>query len=179
VNDITHLAELLNRRNAIDAQIAALIGHPALRGHLGEYIASEVFGIGLMASATQKGFDGRFRDGPAAGRTVNVKYYGKREAILDINPEAVPDHYLVLTGPASPAASSRGQTRPFVIDSVFLFDGPALVADLQRRGLQIGVATSVRQHYWCEAEIYPTQANTALVLTDRQRRVLALFGSAS
>ena len=47
----------------------------------------------------QEGIDGRSANDPLAGKTVNVKWYGKREGVLDINPAGVPDHYLVMTGP--------------------------------------------------------------------------------
>ena len=61
--ELEQLASLLARRNAIDEQIAALIGRPAIRGHVGEWIAHEIFGVTLEESAVQKGFDGRFADG--------------------------------------------------------------------------------------------------------------------
>ena len=44
-----------------------IVGRPALIGHVGEYIASRVFGIALEHSAANKGYDGRFTDGPLAG----------------------------------------------------------------------------------------------------------------
>jgi hypothetical protein len=65
--------------------------------------------------------------------------------------------------------------RPWAIRSVHLFDAHALVGDLRWHGITIGVATSVRQRLWDEAEIYPVQRNTALVLSPEQRRLLALF----
>ena len=89
-----------------------------------EWIAQEIFRVTLEENAVQKGFDGRFADGPLVGKTVNVKWYGKREGLLDINPDSVPDYYLVMTGPKAVARTSRGQTRPLVITEVFLFDGP-------------------------------------------------------
>ena len=170
--ELEQLASLLARRNAIDEQIAALIGRPAIRGHVGEWIAHEIFGVTLEESAVQKGFDGRFADGPLAGKTVNVKWYGKREGLLDINPDGVPDYYLVMTGPKAVAMTSRGQTRPWVITEVFLFDAPALVERLRR----LGVAASVRQHEWEAARVYPAAAPRArLTLTDAQREALKLF----
>lgn len=42
------------------------------------------------------------------GSTVNIKWYGKLDYMLDIHPEAVPDYFLVLTGPKSQPQSSRG-----------------------------------------------------------------------
>ena len=174
--ELEQLASLLARRNAIDEQIAALIGRPAIRGHVGEWIAHEIFGVTLEESAVQKGFDGRFADGPLAGKTVNVKWYGKREGLLDINPDGVPDYYLVMTGPKAVAMTSRGQTRPWVITEVFLFDAPALVERLRRLGRRLGVAASVRQHEWEAARVYPAAAPRArLTLTDAQREALKLF----
>jgi len=79
------------------------------------------------------------------------------EGILDITPETLPDFYLVLTGPKGAPTSSRGTMRPWLISYVFLFDAAKLLADL--RGVKVGIATSVRQHIWDMAEIYPTQRN--------------------
>ena len=137
-----------------------------------EWIAQEIFRVTLEENAVQKGFDGRFADGPLVGKTVNVKWYGKREGLLDINPAGVPDYYLVMTGPKAVAMTSKGQTRPLVITEVFLFDAPALVKRLPR----LGVAASVRQHEWEAARVYPEAAPRArLTLTDAQREALELF----
>ena len=172
MSNLEQLASLLARRNALDEKIAALIDRPAIRGHVGEWIAREIFGVRLAKSAIQEGFDGRFADGPLAGKSVNVKWYGKREGLLDINPAGVPDYYLVMTGPKAVAMTSKGQTRPLVITEVFLFDAPALVKRLPR----LGVAASVRQHEWEAARVYPEAAPRArLTLTDAQREALELF----
>jgi hypothetical protein len=112
------LIELLRARNALDKKIANLIGRPVTTGHLGEYIAANIFGITLEYSASNKGYDGRFFDGPLAGRTVDIKYYTKQECILDfpkdadLRLEVLPDYYLVLTGTKAAALSSRGTHRP-------------------------------------------------------------------
>ena len=171
MSNLEQLALLLARRNAIDEEIAAL-DRPAIRGHVGEWIAQEIFEVTLEKSATRKGFDGRFTDGPLAGKTVNVKWYGKRAGLLDINPDGIPDYYLVMTGPKAVAMTSRGQTLPLVITEVFLFDAPALVERLPR----LGVAAGVRQHEWEAARVYPVAAPRArLTLTDAQREALKLF----
>ena len=86
------------------------------------------------------------------------------------------DHYLVLAGPRSAAASSKGGTRPWRIDAVYLFDSKYLLADLTSRGVKVGVATGVRNAHWEAAEIYPTSANPALPVSARQAAKLALFG---
>lgn len=160
---LQRLASLISRRNAIDDHIAALIGRPALPGHIGEYIAAQVFDIDLAASATQAGFDGVFRSGPLAGATVNIKLYGKRDGSLDI-PSAVPDYFLVLTGPVSAATSSVGGTRPVAIDEVFLFHGPDLVRRLRERGVKVVIATSVRREDWDAARVWPYRSSGRLDL---------------
>ena len=168
----------MRSRNAIDKKIAALIGRPAIRGHIGEWIAQEIFRVTLEKDANQKIIDGRFADGPLDKKTVNVKWYGKRERILDIkpDPDGVLDYYLVMTGSPAGAVTSRGQTRPLVITEVFLFNAPELVKRLRKRGVNLGVATSVRQHEWEEARVYPeAAASVPLTLTDAQREELKLF----
>ena len=80
---LARAAALLRERNAIDAELARLIQRPMTSGHLGEWIAAQVFDIELEASAVAAGIDGRFRSGPLQGRTVNIKWYLKREGLLD------------------------------------------------------------------------------------------------
>jgi hypothetical protein len=108
------------------------------------------------------------------GKTVNVKFYGKRESILDMKSEFPIDYYLVLTGPKTAPTSSRGTTRPFVITSVFLFDAQKLHGELRGK-VKLGIATSVRQRSWQEAEIYPNQVNKLLMLNEAQMTQLKLF----
>lgn len=176
---LQRLASLLRERNAIDDEIAALIRRPALSGHIGEYIAAEVFDIDLERTATVAGHDGVFRSGPHAGATVNIKLYGKREGLLDI-PARLPDYFLVLSGPRAPAASSVGGTRPLAIDEVFLFDAPALVLRLQDRGVKIGDATSLRLQDWKQAQIWPPSTEPPpLIVRPRQQDLLRLFAAAS
>jgi hypothetical protein len=169
----------LKERNAIDAKIAALIGRPVERGHLGEYIGGAVFNINLAPTATNSGSDGVFQSGPLTGRSVNVKFYGKREGCLDLVAHGGPDYYLVLTGAKAAAASSRGATRPLVIEAVYLFEGAALLSALSKRTPppKIGIATSVANEYWDAAEIWPRTVSAALKLTDRQRQTLLQFGT--
>lgn len=175
MDDVIRLAKLIRTRNTTMRQIAALIQRPALIGHVGEYIASRVFGIALEESASQKSIDGHFTDGKLAGQSVNIKWYAKRENILDVTPNALPDFYLVLAGPKSAGTSSRGEVRPWVIEAIYLFDTPQLVHRLRSRGVKIGVATSVRQSLWDEAEVYPTPRNAQLMLSEAQRKLLAHF----
>ena len=174
-DNLVHLAELLHEKHQIDVQIAALVGRPAQIGHVGEYIASAIFGIVLEHSAVAKGIDGHFASGSLAGRSVNIKWYGKLQWLLDITPAHPPDDYLVMTGPTTKELSSRGGHRPWLITQVFLFDAAGLIAAIGARGSQIGIATSVPQSFWNAAELYPTNRNTRLVLSPIQRAQLALF----
>jgi len=147
-----------------------------LFGNVGEFIASRIFDVKLEHSATAKGIDGRFASGALAGKTVNIKWYAKHEGLLDIRPDALPDYYLVLAGPRTAAASSRGSVRPWLIDAVYVFRAAVLLQSLKQRGVKIGVATSVIRKLWDQAEVYPTPTNRQLVLTNEQREMLALFG---
>ena len=175
MEQLSRLAELINDRNKIAATIAKIIGRPAEKCYVGEYIAAEIFSIELEKSASCKGYDGHFIEGSLSGRTVNIKFYSKNERILDINPDGIPDYYLVLSGPKTKAALSRGSTRPWVIKNVFLFEGPSLVEELQQRGVKIGTASSIKRNYWKLAEIYPKQENKQLYVSKEQKNRLMLF----
>jgi hypothetical protein len=168
------LAALIRERNTVTEKIAQLIGRPAQIGHLGEFIASRIFDITLLQSASAKGIDGRFNGGALQGRSVNVKWYTQQENILDITPDMLPDFYLVLTGPKSRSASSRGVSRPWVIEAVYLYEAKELIDQLQNRDVKLGVASSVRQEHWYRAEINPNQQNRKLVLTEDQIKLLDL-----
>jgi hypothetical protein len=162
---IKRIAELLRERNALDAEIAAIMHRPMTSGHFGEWIASHVFDIELESSAVAAAIDGRFRSGPLQGRTVNMKWYLKREGVLDMSESDELDYYLVLAGPASAAASSRGATRPRCIEAVFLFDARQLRAEQIKRGAKRGIASSVLKRQWAAAEIYPAIGNPLLTVT--------------
>lgn len=45
MDELTQLAELLKKKNAIDSLISAQLGRAAEKGHVGEFIASQVFDI--------------------------------------------------------------------------------------------------------------------------------------
>lgn len=169
------LAELIRRKNAIDSEIAAVIGRPALMGRVGEHIAKCVFDLRLNESASSKVIDGHFRSGPLAGKSVNVKWVGKQEGLLDLGTVQDPDYYLVLAGPRSQPSESCGGTRPWTISAVYLFDAERLVRQLTARAVRVGIASSVRVDQWAEAEVYPRQRNTALLLSTEQRAALELF----
>lgn len=169
------VATLVAERNAVDAQIGAITGRPVVAGHLGEWIAAQVFDIELEQSATAKAIDCHFSAGPLAGRTVNAKLYSKREGILDIVDDPTVDYYLVLTGPRSIGDGSRRGTRPITIDAVYLFEASPLLDALRTRGVTIGVATSIMGRLWDAAEVFPTPANLAMPLSAQQRAALFLF----
>lgn len=175
VTDLERLAELIRAHNTIDEGIAAITGRPAERGHTGEYIAAMVFGISLLHSASHKGIDGHFVGGSLAGKSVNVKWYGKHDGLVALQEDPRIDYHLVLTGEKRAPASSRGTSLPWSIDYVFVFDAQMLLAALRARGTRLGVATSVQGYLWEQAEVYPVQRNPVLTLSEEQRRQLALF----
>jgi hypothetical protein len=176
-SELEKLATLLRQRNEIDREIASMIHRPAIVSHIGEYIASRVFDIELHSSAVHKFSDGVFRSGPLAGKTVNIKMYGKAEGLLDINPAGAPDYYLVLAGPRGVAWTSRGAHRPVLIENVFLFNAPAFVQEQLGRAVKLGVASSVRARDWDACEVYPRSTCSELQLSAEQRRLLALFAA--
>jgi len=176
VESLEKLAKAIKQKNVTDTAVARIIGRPAERSHTGEYIASRIFGIRLELSASHKGIDGYFTSGNLVGKTVNIKWYGKVEGSLDINSEALPDFYLIMTGPKVAASSSREATRPWIVSYIFLFDAHRLLTKLESRGVKIGIATSVVGELWQEAEIYPRQTNSQLAISEEQKRLLALFG---
>lgn len=180
---LQRLAALIVERNALDARIAAVIGRPALPGHIGEWLAAEVFDIELAASASRKAIDGRFRGAPQPGASVNIKLYGKREGILDLSEHDPPDFYLVLTGPLSQAVDSRGAHRPLRVDAIYLFKTEPFLAEIRARAAargrvaRVGTATSVRKELWERAEVYPDPTNASLGLSSEQTAALAMFAS--
>lgn len=174
-DSLRRIAVLLAERNEIDDQIAEIIGRPMTSGHLGEWIAAQIFDIQLFSSATTEAIDGHFSSGPLKDRGVNVKWYLQQEGLLDMTMSQQPYDYLVMAGPTRPAGTSAGQSRPWQIDSVYLFDAQALRADLSSHGRRVGTASSIRQDVWAAAEIYPNRRNTRLPLTDDQMEMLRLF----
>ena len=173
--NLEHLAILLANRNSIDKEIGDIIGRPALTGHIGEYIAANIFDIALSESASEKSLDGYFQSGKLAGKSVNIKYYTVMGRLLDITPDSLPDYYLVMVGSSVSGESSRDTIYPTDIASVYLFESSPLVAELEERGVKIGVATSVAKHIWDSAELHPEQSNTDLTLSAEQVRKIALF----
>ena len=174
-SNLQHLARLLRKRNANEVAITRVIGRAALLGHIGEYIASQIFYVDLGQSAVQPGIDGHFKSGPLAGQSVNIKMYSKREGKLDVYPEYLPDYYLVLTGPKYVARNSKGTARPWGINEVFLFEAKPLIERLRQRDVKLGIGTSVREEEWMAARIYPHTPDSPLVLTSTQRDSIRHF----
>jgi hypothetical protein len=176
-SDLERLVDLLTELNSIGEKISESTQRPATIGHTGEYIAAEIFDIELEESANAKGIDGHFRSGSLAGKTVNVKWYSKLEYMLDINPDALPDFYLVMTGPKASEPTSKGGIRPWLINHVFLFNAAELVIELNARGVNIGIASSVRKHEWQAAEIYPNKRSMVYRMSDERMAMILAFGS--
>jgi hypothetical protein len=176
VDEVERIAELLRARNAVDTLIADVTNRPVTSGHLGEWLAFRIFGLTPAVHAAVAGLDGTFSGGPFDGRTVNVKWYLKRDGLLDIT-DTAPDYYLVMTGPMAPAVTSKGTTRPWCIDEVFLFETERLMAELRDRGVAVGPATSLRAVQWAAAQVYPDANNPALALDERQQGLLRLFAT--
>jgi hypothetical protein len=173
---LTELARLLHERNTIDEKISEIIHRPMAAGHAGEWIAAQVFDIQVESNAAMAAYDGRFRSGPLAGQTVNVKWYLKHESVLDMTNSDALNYYLVMTGPLVTAASIKERTRPWLIEFVYLFDARRLLDELRIGKVKIGIATSVRRKQWRAAEIYPNSSPSAsLFLSGEQKALLRLF----
>lgn len=99
-----------------------------------------------------------------------MKWYLKREGMLDVTETPGLDYYLVLAGPTSGAVSSRGSLRPWCIAAVYLFDANKLLDEQRVRGVKIGVVSSVRAAQWHAAQIYPCAHNPALSVSPDQYR---------
>jgi hypothetical protein len=179
MTDVQQLAELVHERNSVAMRITQLIGRPAQIGHIGEWIASKVFEIELEDSAITKGLDGWFRSGSLAGKSVNIKYYAKLEGLLAICENALPDYFLVLTGPRSTSMKSRGDARLWYIDLAFIFRASDLCSTLRASGTAKidSCATSIRRQLWMEAEIYPASSSPILALNSTQKDMLQSFSS--
>jgi len=173
--ELNRLCKLIRARNRVDAEISKVIDRPALVGHIGEFMAARVFDIALNPSASKKASGGFFRSGGLSGKSVNVKFYPKHDGALDIDLEARPDYYLVLTGPRMRANESGKAHRPITISSVFLFQCSELIAALWSRGVKIGPSTSVVKQLWYQAEIYPEARCAFYKVSETQKNILRTF----
>lgn len=158
--DFLKLTSLILHRNRIEVEGSRILGRPFIIGHIGEFIASEIFDIELNASASTRGHDGYFRSGQLASKTVNIKYYSRKGYILDMCKNSAPDYYLVLMG-----SSNKREIAPWDIETVYLFNSEALTRNLEGR-VKIGVATSVKKEYWEAAMIYPNNTCGRINLTE-------------
>ncbi len=175
--NLPRLAELLKARNTVEKNIANIIGHPVTTNSVGDCIAAAIFDIALGdPNPVYKSNDGRFLHGPLAGRSVAIEWYTRRDGLMNLKMDAPMDYYLVLAGPKS-SGGAHPAVNPWVSESVHLFDAKHLLTALRERGVQIGTGTSVIGELWDRAEIYPAQHNTQLILSEEQRRLLALFHS--
>ena len=43
--NLQEIAELMKARNRIDDSVSRIIGRPAITSHVGEFVASEIFGL--------------------------------------------------------------------------------------------------------------------------------------
>lgn len=176
MSNLARLAELLHARNTVESNIANLLDSAVNLDTVGECIAATIFGITLVPSAQHREFVGIFANGALAGRTVDVQWYPRREGVMYIHSNPVPDYYLILAGPKQESSTARALVNPWIITTVYLFDGYQLLTALRERGVQIGSHTSVIHQIWERAEIYPMQQNHLLSLTAEQRQLLHLFG---
>lgn len=172
------LSEYVRKRNHVDNELAKIIGRSAEKGHLGEFIASHIFGIELHKSAAYKGSDGLFKEGRLRGKSVNVKWYSLQEYIIDIREAFLPDYFLIMTGPL--ANKLRAKSRLLFIDSVFLFDAHKLIDELKVKGEPVyeKAPTPIDSSYWKPAELYPNNSSSHIMpLIPQQIELLSLFGS--
>ncbi len=175
MNDLPQLASLLKSRNTIDYKIAAIIGRATQVQSVGEYIASVIFDITLIEETmSHKSSDGRFSRGLLAGQSVDVQWRTKHDGILHLKTDPLPDYYLVFVG-FKEAVAVHSLSIPWVIESVHLFHAGELLNALRERGVQLGTGTSITGPLWERAEIYPSQRNNRLLLTNEERAMLALF----
>jgi hypothetical protein len=120
-DELAELAALMRERNAVDSRIAAILDRPVHPGHIAEFVAARIFDIELEIAANATAIDGRFTAGPLAGKTVNIKYKGRDDSLLDMTLALDLDFYLVFTGERGEAVSSRGTVTPFCVRIVYLF----------------------------------------------------------
>ncbi|MGH8895794.1 MAG: hypothetical protein ACRDZ4_01930 [Egibacteraceae bacterium] len=55
---LERVARFVVQHNAIDAAIAAMVGRPVTAGHLGEWIASQMFDVSSRPRARERSKDG-------------------------------------------------------------------------------------------------------------------------
>jgi len=175
VQKLLRLADLIETRNQEDELISCLIGRPPLRRDLALFLASCIFDIKLELPPSCNQFDGRFRSGPLAEKTVIVQWRPEHDGSIDIKPDYVPDAYLVFVGPRSDPAAPPA-ARPLVIQEVFVFDGRSLVQGQLARHEPLGPASVVPSRIWDAARVYRTCRWSPLTLSTLQVYILERFG---
>lgn len=177
---LKELSSLIKHWNEIEAKISGLIKHPGTIENIGEYIAEQVFSIKLEKSKTQKGYDGRFTKGALKGRKVNIKIARERESYIDWRDDALPEYFLILTGPKRTSRKRAELGRPIRITNVYLFEVDSTRRILLSRGVSLPkgkrVQASVIGELWDKAEVYPHQVCMQLRVSPVQKAMLSLFG---
>jgi hypothetical protein len=175
MTNLPRLAELLRARNTVESNIANLLQCDVDLSNVGEQIAANIFGIRLTPTLNYGGPAGIFTHPALAGKTVDIRWYPRREGFLNIHTDPAPDYTLVLAGPRLDPNEARALVNPWIITSAYLFHMPDLLATLRARGVRVGPRVSVNSQLWERAEIFPTQRNTGLLLNNEQRQFLRLF----
>jgi hypothetical protein len=176
LDSVTAVARLVRERNELEGEITRIINRPAVPGHLGEWLASQLFDIDLESPDSAEAFDGRFASGPLATRTVNIEWIGKRDEDLDLTSSRPVDFHLVFTGPKALALTTKGIARPLRINGCYLFDARGREARPDARGATPGAGSSVLAQEWDAAEIFPRPNNPLLPIGPETHGVLGLFG---
>jgi hypothetical protein len=173
---VTAVARLVRERDVIDGEITRIINRPAVAGHLGEWLASELFDIDLEPPGSAEAFDGRFASGPLATGTVNIEWISRRDEQLDPDSSRAIDFHLVFTGTRALALTTKGLVRPVRINACYLFDARELEARQAARGATSCAAAGLRAEEWNAAEIFPDRNNPLLTIGPEAHGLLALFG---
>lgn len=176
MSNLSHLAELVRARNAVESNIANLLGSAVNLDTVGEFIAANVCGIRLIPSVQHNEFAGIFTNAALMGKTVDIRWYTRREGFLNVHTDPTPDYTLVLAGPKLDQNEARALVNPWIITSVYLFHTQELLHTLRTRSVRVGPRVSVNSQLWEQAEIFPTPRNHLFVLTTEQHQLLQLFG---
>ena len=76
-DDLRRLDGLIRTRDANAVEITQVIGRPVQLAHNRRMHCELDIRYALEQSAVHPGSDGRFRSGALAGRSINIKMYGK------------------------------------------------------------------------------------------------------
>jgi len=176
VDELSRLSNLIEERNRVKNNMTAIIGQPAQRGYVGNYIAAVIFGLTLHPPGSESRIgDGYFTAGLLAGQSVEVRWHSREGYRLDVDLAALPDYYLVFNGPPVSTSEVQRSHQQWAIGRVRLFQTSALLDMLPQPTHKAKVSVSAGKAQWDNAELYPTPHNTLLALTDVQRAQLNLF----